>query len=193
MNEIENNKPGKETSSPQEEFGTFVKSIFRGVLPASPKETDPAFETDQEAARRKGWEYRMLLPAARSVAVFRHGTCVFSESIMQPSEAESLLRVHGPVRIVSASAAITVEEIQTPCAGLLVRYHHPRMIHFASIQEATPAAAAVRAKAPSISGALLRANRDRDAAHPELIYFWNEEVGESLGPDIRLDASADPF
>ena len=129
------------------------------------REEDSLYDAD-----RKISEYRRLLPEAVAIAVFHHGTAVYSETETTLAELVEYIRTHGPVIPGSEPGDYTAWRIEEPVRGVFVRFTTPQIVHFEHDRDLIANTQA------SVVGLLLRSARGMDAAEPKVLGYWSDDA-----------------
>ena len=113
----------------------------------------------------KANEYRSVLKNPATIAIFRNGTCVFSDRPVTRNEVVDLMKTEGPVVAGTWKADFYVGKIREPIPGTVIRYHHPNIVSFVNDRE-------YPLTCPEhVVGAFVRLARDCDSRDLHIVHY----------------------
>jgi len=143
-----------------------VRNLFKSKTSPEPQKSRPdPGEYSPCDPISKASEYRKLLGGTWTIAVFRNGTCVFSDKQMTREQAVVLMKTEGPVVPGTWKADYFVGKIKEPILGTVVRYHHPNIFSFVNERE-YPLSCEEYAV-----GAFVRMARDCDSRDLHIVHY----------------------
>ncbi len=168
--------PYYSTTKPSSLTDWIRKVIGRICRPQSEKERVNPGQYSPCDAVSKSDEYRKLLGGTQTFAVFRNGTCVFSEQRIAKDEAIHLMLTEGPVVVGTRKGDFFVGRTKEPILGTIIRYHHPQIVSFVNESE-------YPLDCPDhVVGACARLARDCDSRDLHIVHYESP-------PDLPLTSN----
>jgi hypothetical protein len=125
-------------------------------------------ESQQKIASRVTAWRSIIKGDQKSWVLFEHGTCLI---LMEPEadltmQAHQIMSTWGPVKGGTSAGDFNVIALPDPPGGWIVTGHHPDMLNYVSLEDAT-------GSNPSdlVIGLLGRANRDQDAHSLKIVHI----------------------